>query len=145
MDCGFEIAGASNNTAWFESIGREPERPSRARAVQAVRLEKITHYIESNLDDPELAAPRCAKELGMSVRSLHMAFSGTDLTFGELVMQRRLEMCRHQLADWNRTESVAELAFAAGFNSLSSFYRAFRRTFATCPRAMREGDMLAAQ
>ncbi len=110
---------------------------ARRAAVQARRVALIDRHVAANLDDPELSARKSARSLGMSVRSLHMALESTSLTFSALVTRRRLELCRALLAEGRRIDSVADLAFAAGFNSLSSFYRAFRAYFGTNPGSLR--------
>ena len=71
------------------------------------------------------------------VRSLHLALADSGESFGQLLQRRRLDMCRSLLSRTNDTASIADIAFACGFNSLSSFYRAFRRTCGTCPRDLR--------
>jgi len=139
MDCGFDAHPATTGFSRFAPITLPPEPIDRRRALQAIRLERISRHVEANLDDPNLTAQSAARALGMSVRSLHMALDGTSHSFGELVLRRRLELCRALLSQWDRVESIADLAFACGFNSLSSFYRAFRRHFGTCPRALRAG------
>jgi transcriptional regulator GlxA family with amidase domain len=155
MDCGFEIAGkawlppayltsspASATLAPVAPIAptaqASPAAPSRRMAVQATRLLRIHRYVETNFDNPDLSARSCARALGMSVRSLHQALAYSSTTFGALVMRRRLQLCRRLLQQWDQVESVADLAFACGFNSLSSFYRAFRSQFGTCPGALRQ-------
>jgi AraC-like DNA-binding protein len=110
------------------------------------RAARISFYIDAHLDDPELSAQSCARALGISVRSLHLALAGTPFSFRELITERRLQLCRERLRAGGREESVADLAFACGFNSLSSFYRGFARRFGTCPTRMAwdAGDKLAA-
>ncbi len=114
-----------------------PRAGARRAAVQARRVAMIERHVAANLDDPELSARKSARCLGMSVRSLHLALETTSLTFSALVTRRRLELCRALLAEGRRIDSVADLAFAAGFNSLSSFYRAFRAYFGTNPGSLR--------
>ncbi len=139
MDCGYDTCGARAGLSRFVPLSLPPEPITRREALTAQRLHKITLYVEANLDDPALAAQSAARALGMSVRSLHLALAETSHSFGQLVMRRRLELCRALLSDWDRADSIADLAFACGFNSLSSFYRAFRLHFGTCPRAVRAG------
>jgi transcriptional regulator GlxA family with amidase domain len=137
MDCGLEFHVAATGCTGFPPMALPPAPSERRRVLQAHRLERINRYVEANLDDPKMSAQTAARALGMSVRSLHMALDGTSHSFGELVLRRRLELCRALLSQWDRAENVADLAFACGFNSLSSFYRAFRRHFGTCPREVR--------
>jgi AraC-like DNA-binding protein len=139
MDCGYEIYGTQAGFSAYTPYSLPSEPVTRRQALSAQRLAKITRYVEAHLDDPDLSAHTAARALGMSVRSLHLALASSSHSFGELVQRRRLELCRALLADWDRADSIADLAFACGFNSLSSFYRAFREYFGTCPRAVRAG------
>ena len=47
----------------------------------------MRHYVAQHVDDPELSARDCARALGMSVRSLHLALASSAVTFGGLVTQ----------------------------------------------------------
>lgn len=137
MDCGFDIDTQTAGSGAFQQIDFQAPGFSRRRALNAQRVARIGQYVDKHIDDPDLSAQTTARALGMSVRSLHLALAGSSRSFGELVTARRLERVRGQLTQWHGTESVADLAFGCGFNSLSSFYRAFRRHFGTCPRAVR--------
>jgi AraC-like DNA-binding protein len=106
----------------------------RGEILRATRLHRICDYVEANLADPSLSAQAAAHALGMSVRSLHLALAPAGETFGELVQRRRLAACHTQLRRPDNAATIADIAFASGFNSLSSFYRAFRRAYGACPR-----------
>jgi len=107
---------------------------SRGEAVRITRLHRIRMHVEGHLADPSLSAQAAARALGMSVRSLHLALAPTGETFGELVQRRRLAACHTLLRRPDNAATIADIAFASGFNSLSSFYRAFRRAYGACPR-----------
>lgn len=67
---------------------------------------------------------------------MHLLFEPTGVSFGRHVLRRRLEECRAALlADHAR--AVSDIAFAWGFGSLSSFYRAFQAAFGVSPGALR--------
>lgn len=110
---------------------------TRAEALRRQRTESIRHYVDQNLSDPELSARRAARALGMSVRSLHLALSGSGESFCQLLLRRRLELCCRRLR-MGQGGSVADIAFGCGFNSLSSFYRAFRRICGASPSDLRQ-------
>jgi transcriptional regulator GlxA family with amidase domain len=77
----------------------------------------------------------------MSVRSLHMTLAATGESFGALVQRKRLAACHALLGRPDHGATIADIAFACGFNSLSSFYRAFRNDDSACPRhAARTGS-----
>jgi len=111
----------------------------RGEVLRRRRVDMIRAYVDQNLSDPDLAARAAARALGMSVRSLHLALAGSGETFGQLLQRRRLERCCMKLRGPSATGSVADIAFDCGFNSLSSFYRAFRGLYGASPRELRTG------
>jgi len=160
MDCGFEFfapmgtpaglpassscaglpASAARAGAASIAIGGGDFAPAagpRARLAQARRAAQVRDYVAAHVDDPEVNARDCARSLGMSLRSLHLALAGQAVTFNGLVQQARLDRCQALLLSPDAADNVADLAFACGFNSLSSFYRAFRRHFGVCPGTLR--------
>jgi AraC-like DNA-binding protein len=114
----------------------EPVLP-RGEILRRRRFDMIRDYVDQNLSDPELAARGAARALGMSVRSLHLALAGSGESFGQLLQRRRLERCCMKLRGPSAAGSVADIAFDCGFNSLSSFYRAFRGLYGASPRGLR--------
>jgi AraC-like DNA-binding protein len=103
-------------------------RTGRIRAMQA--------YIESNLEWGDLAPANTARELGISVRQLHLLFGPTGTTFSRYVLSRRLERARLTLALEPRRK-ILDVAFACGIESSTVFYRAFRDAFGTTPTGYR--------
>jgi AraC-like DNA-binding protein len=116
-------------------------RCNQRRLRDQRRLDRIRAYVEANLSDPDLSPRIAARALGMSVRSLHLALAPSGETFGQLLQRRRLQACHALLCRPEKVETIADIAFGCGFNSLSSFYRAFRRVFGACPRDL-AGDSL---
>lgn len=100
-----------------------------------IRSDLILCHIERHLADPELTPDQAARALGMSERQIHTVLEPTGETFTRHVMRRRLEACRLALenpAFSNR--SVTDIALGWGFNSMSTFYRAFRAAYGFAPR-----------
>jgi transcriptional regulator GlxA family with amidase domain len=59
-------------------------------------------------------------------------------SFREELTRLRLDACRAALADPYRSgETIAEIAFSAGFNDLSQFNRHFRSAFGATPSQAR--------
>jgi AraC-like DNA-binding protein len=109
-----------------------------ADALRAARLVRLQHYIEQYIDEPELRPAHVAAEHGMSERSLHLLFAPTGTTFSQHVQLRRLERCRAMLVSAAHVDrSITDIAFACGFNSLATFYRAFQRVFGVAPGELR--------
>jgi AraC-like DNA-binding protein len=109
-------------------------------AIRAAKLQQAKEYISKHLTDPGLTPTQAAAAVKISVRQLHLLFEPTGTSFAEHVQSRRLEECRAALASpLSRDRSVTDIAFAWGFNSLASFYRAFRRRFGISPGEVRGG------
>jgi AraC-like DNA-binding protein len=105
-------------------------------SIRLARLEEAKRHIEFNLTDPTLTPEKAAKALKISARSLHLLFEPSGTTFSQYVLHRRLEECRAALVNQGN-RSVTDIAFAWGFNSLATFYRAFQQAFGAAPGEMR--------
>jgi AraC-like DNA-binding protein len=126
------------------SLIRVTSKHARGEALRATRLDRIRNHVDAQLADPELSAQATAGALGMSVRSLHLALAPSGETFGQLVQRRRVAACHALLRRPDNDAAIVDIAFACGFNSLSSFYRAFRRVYGACPREIAPGGFKAA-
>jgi AraC-like DNA-binding protein len=120
------------------TVGIAPElRDAGREAVRSAALQRALRYVEMNFADAALTPATAAKALGMSVRKLHMLFGASGGTFGERLLDRRLEEARRQLVASQRP--VADIALAVGFGELSTFYRAFRAKWGATPGEYRSG------
>ena len=108
-----------------------------ADAVTAGRLAEIDAYIERHFADPALSAASCAAALRISERAVYAAFERRAESFAARVRRRRLEECRAALAA-EPHRSVLDIAYAWGFGSLASFYRAFQAAFGASPGDLRK-------
>jgi AraC-like DNA-binding protein len=82
--------------------------------------------VEKRFADPELALGEAATAAGLSVAHFSNLFHRkTGVTFTRYVQSRRIEEAKHLLAETD--QSVTEICFACGFNSLTHFNRVFRR------------------
>jgi AraC-like DNA-binding protein len=113
-------------------------RVAASRAAQrAGRRARIHAYLEARFRDPRLSVERAAVELGMSRRWLQAQFP-EGRGFADALARRRLEASIALLRDPGASHlTVTEIAFAAGFNDLSTFHRRFRRRYGLTPRAAR--------
>lgn len=113
------------------------QAPSRGQR-RACQRQRILSYAQTHLRDPGLSAQRAARELGMSRRWLHALLADWSIGFAGFVATRRLEQCRVLLADPGHSHlSITQIAFLAGFNDLSTFYRRFHNRYGTTPSALR--------
>jgi AraC-like DNA-binding protein len=113
--------------------------PSR-RLEAELQVEALLALCRENLHDAELSPQRVADHLGISVRTLHSRFRLTGRTFGQWLLENRLQGCGDALRDpRQRTLNISELAYRWGFNDLSYFNRTFRAHFDMTPRDWRNG------
>ncbi|MNM78009.1 DNA-binding transcriptional regulator MelR [compost metagenome] len=96
--------------------------------------------------DPELDLQRVARESGYSRNQISYLLNQVlGQSFYRYVNQARLQ---HLLTSLGATSTVAridELAFAAGFNSLSAFYKCFRQHTGLSPKAYVKQNSLRAR
>jgi AraC-like DNA-binding protein len=117
--------------------GRALENDGR-EAVRCAKFQQVLHHIERHLCDPKLTPARAAVAVGISLRQLHLLFEPEGTSFARWVQRRRLEEIHNLLASPStRERPIAELAFAWGFNDLSTFYRAFRAVYGVRPSDIR--------
>ena len=109
-------------------------------ATRAAKLRQVQDYTALHLSEPDLTPAKVAAAMKISVRQLHLLFEPTGTSFAEHVLGRRLEECRAILkSPSSKARSVTDIAYAWGFNSLASFYRAFRQQFGVSPGMVRRG------
>ena len=121
--------------------GTSPEeREHAAGGVRAARLQKIMDSIASHACDPHFSVEFVAAELFVTSRTIQLILEETGSTFSEHVGEHRLRRAWRLLADANSDLSIAEVAYEAGFNDLSHFYRAFRRRYGETPASVRAGS-----
>jgi len=120
-------------------VQAQTERADPAdRAINAGRLVQVRRHIEQHLADPALSPASVAAANRMSQRSLHLLFEPTGVSFARYVLRRRLQECHAMVASpAHAHRSVTDIAFAWGFNSLTTFYSAFQRQFGMAPGELR--------
>lgn len=114
-------------------------------SIVSGRHAKVKLYIEQHLRDPELSPCAIADRLKLSSRYLRMIFATSSETVSAYILRRRLEECARQMSDprWGR-HSIAEIAFAWGFNSAPHFTRSFRERYGLSPRHYRRQNCATA-
>lgn len=106
-------------------------------ASQEVLVLQVKDYVDRHLSDPGLTLDAVARANAISVRYLHLLFRGSGETAAEYVRRRRLERAQLLLLGPGRDLSIAEVATRSGFDSPSSFSRAYRGRYGTTPRDAR--------
>lgn len=120
-----------------------PSRPAVSRLGLSPRqlsfmAEDLQQYFEKQQPylDPELDLQRVAKECGYSRNQISYLLNQVlGQSFYRYVNQARLQHLLRALDSATPPLRVDELAFAAGFNSLSAFYKCFREHTGQSPKA----------
>ena len=103
---------------------------SRHRA-EPVEIWKARKFIEEHSVD-ELSLSKLAKAVNISANHLSEKFKQvTGINFVDYVARARFEKARDLLLNSNRR--ISEIAFAAGFQSLSQFNRVFKKLSGKSP------------
>ena len=130
-----ELAAAAIHLSRLALIESSDVRSPRLQAD--VARDRVIKYIERNLRDPDLSIESIAAAIHCSKRYLHKLFASHDETIGEYVLNRRLEQCLAGLTRPGLPGTIAELAYAWGFNSLSHFGKAFAKRYGMTPSEAR--------
>jgi AraC-like DNA-binding protein len=121
------------NLAIYEGTRQQPIIP-----VQRTLRDRIREYVAQHLHDPELSLDSIARDLNASTRSLHRALSEIDGSLHNLIWHARLERCREDLRNPEKSQqSIATIAQAWGFKNPTHFSRAFRTRYGMSARETR--------
>jgi len=115
-------------------------RPADRMLADALRI------IDDCARHPEFDVDHLAGRLGVSRRTLQRRFAALGETVSGRILRARLDLAWARLAAAGpdpRSGGIAAIAFDAGFNDLSYFYRAFRGRYGTAPGAVRRDAALA--
>lgn len=99
------------------------------------RMGEILWFIARNMEQPGLSAQDAAAELKCSVRTIFNTCAAHGTSFGAVVIETRLVSAQYQLI--RSGERISQIAYGAGFSSLSHFSRLFRARFGITAKAMR--------
>lgn len=124
------LSGASSRPA-TSRLGLSPRQLS-------TMAQDLEHYFQRQRPylDPELDLQRVAKESGYSRNQISYLLNQVlGQSFYRYVNQARLQHLLAGLDDDSVASTMDELAFSAGFNSLSAFYKAFREHTGLSPKA----------
>jgi AraC-like DNA-binding protein len=130
-------ASILDSVAYLGAGGKEPalgaRHEDRLREVKALAMRSIS---QAGLNPEGLA-----REVGISLRTLHRLFSVSGTTFGGWLRDARLERCWRDLTDpKGQRSTVAAIAFGWGFSDLRTFNRAFAARYGVTPTAARKSS-----
>ena len=125
-------------TACWTCSARSTTAPSRCPRAPAALRTLVRGHIDERLADPDLTPDAIAAAHFLSRRALDRLFEGDERTVAETIRDRRLERCRHDLADPALAHrSILEIATGWGFVSPAHFSRTFRAAYGASPREWR--------
>ena len=121
----------------------EFENSTSQRRAEPVAIWKARKYIEEHADE-ELSLTKIAKVVNMNANYLSENFKQvTGTNFVEYVARTRFANACDLLR--NSNVRISEIAFAAGFQSLSQFNRVFKRFSGKSPTQYRAGTVLGGE
>lgn len=106
-------------------------------AIRIGRLSLARRLIKRHLSSAALSPAFVAGLLGISVRHLYALFEATGISFSQTVTAQRIGESRRLLKE-APGRSISQIAFACGFESLATFYRAFQAAHGASPGDFRE-------
>jgi len=105
-----------------------------------LQIQAMVTFCKQNLHKPDLSPQVVAACCGISVRTLHARFATLGQTFGNWLLETRLDACGKALRDPSRqTRTISEIAYSCGFSDLSHFNKTFRGRFDMSPGEWRHG------
>ncbi len=106
------------------------------------RLSQIMQCEQAYLK-PDLTLPKLAATVGCSVNHLSQVInSGLGISFFDYLNQHRIEYAKELLSEHDpHRRAILSIAFAAGFNSNSAFYAAFRKNSGLTPAQYRRQQL----
>ena len=134
-----EVEMLTDNLCNLLALSTAPRGPADDRAA-ATQAEAIMAYCQARLGNADLNPRAVAAHFGISLRTLHLRFEETGISFGRWLLERRLQACHQALSDVAHADrTISDIAFAFGFSDLSHFSKAFRARFGETPRDLRKG------
>lgn len=117
------------------------ESAQRIRDLQAqlqrVEIRRAREFVEREFRDPALTLGQAASHAGLSPAHFsHVFRQTTGTSFIRFIQTRRVAEAKKQLAETQN--SITDICYACGFNSLTHFNRVFRAFERLSPRQYRE-------
>ncbi|WP_018750358.1 AraC family transcriptional regulator [Paenibacillus sanguinis] len=114
----------------------DAEDSAKGSSSNRLRAEKIRSYIDSKYFDP-LTAGDIASKLGISTRHVNNIFKERyDMTPIQYLTEVRIRVAQKLLEETNK--DIIAICFEVGYDSVSTFYRAFKAMAKLSPRTYRE-------
>lgn len=119
-------------TPWLEQQAGTPHRPRSSGSL----AERVREILPSALTGGETPLGAVSRLLGASPRTLQRRLAAEGIAFATLVDEARRDMTMANIRD--RTRSLRDIAFIAGFSKPAAFHRAFKRWTGITPHEFRQ-------
>ncbi|MFD1611518.1 helix-turn-helix transcriptional regulator [Sphingomonas tabacisoli] len=107
------------------------------------RIADIVQFISKNFSNLDLNAKMVADSCGISLRYLCHVLKRNDMSFSDLLWDKRMETSKSWLEDEKMARyTVSEIAYLAGFKSSAHFSRKFKSRYGLAPREYRDSVAL---
>ena len=129
--------------ALIQSALKLAERVQQVKKSKNTRLrETLLDYLENNYGDANLCAAQMAEKFGLSEKYLFSFIKEhTGKSFGEYVEKIRLKHAVQLLGETGL--SIGLICERVGFNSMNTFYKAFKRAYDVSPSVWRSNRQSA--
>lgn len=107
-------------------------------SLEAVDI-AVRDYVRRHAAEPDLTPAVIAHNLGWSLRQVQLALHGSGTTPARLIRTERLARAYRLLRRAHTDRTIADIAYASGFHSLSVFGAAFKAQYGRTPREVRSG------
>lgn len=121
-------------TATPTLVRPEPQMRSRTARERALLIEQAAAYVAERVGET-LVLDDCARALYTSPRQLQRALADHGSTWRRLVLQTRMRVAAHRLAEGHWT--VRRIARSVGYVEPGQFAKAFRRMYGVTPSEFR--------
>ena len=127
----YELSLANDSVVLSSTSFAKIETQSESRRVQ-----KVQNYVRDHYNE-EIRLNDLAKMVGMAPVAFSRFFrQRTGRTLSDYIIEQRLGHASRLLVD--STQTIAEICFDCGFNTLSNFNRLFKRSKGCTPKDFRD-------
>lgn len=132
LDGALRVAGE----LFVAAFGKQAGLSGNARAaVRAAMFGQVRRYVDAHVEQPDLSSQTVLRELGLPRATLYRLFEHEG-GIAAYISERKLRAAADEIARFPYL-AVKDVAYAMGFNSASTFTRAFRRQYEMTPQDLR--------
>jgi AraC-like DNA-binding protein len=117
---------------------------SSLSVVRCAHLARIEAFVREHIANPALSPEILAGKHGISLRYLHALFKDTGQSVAQWIRDLRLQNAYELLQTAPAGASIAQIAYACGFNDQTQFNHAFKRRYQHSPGELLKNKRTAA-